>query len=148
MAQPVFFFGIYYLIRNSHRRLQGQLALTIVSFNMGNRHISPQVKELTLELWMKGFSRSDVCEIFQVSPRSLYRWRKLFDDFGSVTPPPSSLRGRPRIIGLAVMTAIRQLYEHHPDTYLDELQWYLAVHYDMAISISTLQQNLDKAGLT
>jgi transposase len=115
---------------------------------MGNRRISPQVKELALELWMRGFSRSDVCQIFQVSPRSLYRWRKLLDEFDSVTPPPSPLRGRPRIIGLAVMTAVRQLYEQHPDTYLDELQWYLAVHHDTAISISSLQRNLDKAGLT
>lgn len=46
------------------------------------------------------------------------------------------------------MTAIRQLYERHPDTYLDELQWYLMIHHDTAISISTLQQNLDKSGLT
>jgi transposase len=115
---------------------------------MVNRSISSQVKELALDLRMNGFSWSDVCQIFHVSPRSLYRWRALFDKFDSVTPRPSPLRGRPRIIGLAVMTAIRQLYEQHPYTYLDELQWFLAVHHDTAISISSLQENLQKAGLT
>ena len=63
----------------------------IMSFNMGNHRISPQVKELALELWIKGFSRSDVCEIFQVSAWSLYCWHKLSDNFNSVTPPPSPL---------------------------------------------------------
>jgi len=115
---------------------------------MVNRRISPQVKELALEMWMKGFSRSDVCQIFQVSPRSLYRWRTLFDELDSVTPPPSPLLGRPCIIGLAAMTAVRRLYEKHPYTYLDELQWFLAVHHDTVVSISSLQENLEKAGLT
>ena len=115
---------------------------------MVNRRISAQVKELALALWEKGFSKSDVCEIFQVSPRSLYRWRAWLDEFDSVTPPPSPLRGRPRIISLAAMTAVQQLYEVHPDTYLDELQWFLAIHHNMAVSISTLRENLEKAGLT
>ncbi|THU91026.1 hypothetical protein K435DRAFT_675018, partial [Dendrothele bispora CBS 962.96] len=34
------------------------------------------------------------------------------------------------------------------DTYLTELQWFLAVHHDIAISISALQATLQKAGLT
>ena len=46
------------------------------------------------------------------------------------------------------MTAARQLFHNHPDTYLDELQWFLAIHHDIAISISSLQENLQKAGLT
>ncbi|KAF8234978.1 hypothetical protein L208DRAFT_1393168 [Tricholoma matsutake] len=37
---------------------------------------------------------------------------------------------------------------NHTDTYLDELQWFLAIHHDIVISISALQVNLDKAGLT
>ncbi|KAF8225386.1 hypothetical protein L208DRAFT_428387, partial [Tricholoma matsutake] len=34
------------------------------------------------------------------------------------------------------------------NTYLNELQWFLAIHHDIIISISALQVNLDKAGLT
>jgi hypothetical protein len=47
-----------------------------------------------------------------------------------------------------VITAAKELYERHPDTYLDELQWYLAIHMDLPILISALQENLEKAGLT
>ena len=78
----------------------------------------------------------------------MYHWHKLFDDFNLVTPPPSPLHGRPHIIGLTIITAVRQLYKQHSDTYLDELQWYLMVQHDTGILISSLQRNLGKAGLT
>jgi hypothetical protein len=52
------------------------------------------------------------------------------------------------MIGLAALTAIKELYERHPDTYLNELQWFLGIHHDLPISISALQEHLDKAGLS
>jgi transposase len=109
---------------------------------MGNHRIS------ALRLWESGWSHSYLCAALCVCQASIYRWRHIFDEFGSVTPPAPPLHGRPRIIGLAVLTAVKELYERHPDTYLDELQWYLAIHHDIPISISSLQENLEKAGLT
>ncbi|KAJ7584192.1 hypothetical protein C8J56DRAFT_893786 [Mycena floridula] len=47
-----------------------------------------------------------------------------------------------------VLTAVKQVYEGEPDAYLDELIWFLAIHHDVAISKSALQQNLQEAGLT
>jgi len=72
----------------------------------------------------------------------------IFKEFGTATQPPSPLRGCPCIITLAVLTTVKELYERHSDTYLDELQWFLAIHHDIVILISALQENLDKAGLT
>lgn len=115
---------------------------------MPNRRISVDLKECALRLWEAGWDKSDICNALAVSPRSLYRWRAIFTEFGSVLKPPSPIRGRPRIIGLAAFTAMRELYERHPDTYLDELQWMLAIHHDIPISVSALQDNLVKAGLT
>ena len=83
-----------------------------------------------------------------VSQASLYWWTKILDEFGAVVLPPPLLHGRPHIISFAVLTAIKNLYEQHSDTYLDELQWFLAIHHDIVISISALQNNLEKAGLT
>jgi hypothetical protein len=37
-------------------------------------------------------------------------WRHIFDEFGSVTPPAPPLHGHPHIIGLAVLTAVKELY--------------------------------------
>jgi transposase len=112
---------------------------------MPNRRISPDLKECALRLWESGWSRSDICTTLSVSQASLYRWAKIFDEFGSVNPPPPPIRGRPRIIGLAALSAIKELYEAHPSTYLDELQWFLAIHHNIAISISALHENLKKA---
>jgi transposase len=115
---------------------------------MGNRRISSDLKESALRLWELGWSRSDICFALSVSQDSIYRWAKIFEEFGSVNQPQSPLQVHPRIIALAAITAIKGVYTQHPDTFLDELQWFLAIHHDIAISISALQDNLEKAGLT
>ena len=112
------------------------------------RKISKDLKECALRLWEAGWSRSDICDALWISTASLYRWQENFNQFGTVSRFPSGLQGRPRIIALVAMTAIKEIYSEHSDTYLDELQWYLAVHHDIAISLSALQENLVKAGLT
>jgi transposase len=106
------------------------------------------MKECALRLWESGWECSDICSALCVSKSSLYRWAKIFEEFGQVTHPPAAIRGRPRIICLAALTAVKELYQQHPDTYLAELQWFLAIHHDIAISISALQKNLEAAGLT
>jgi len=78
---------------------------------MGNRHISADLKECALRLWEAGWSRSDLCSALCVSQASLYRWIHIFDEFGSVTPPPPPLRGRPHTVGLTAITAAKELYE-------------------------------------
>ncbi|THU80363.1 hypothetical protein K435DRAFT_736293, partial [Dendrothele bispora CBS 962.96] len=115
---------------------------------MVNRRISSDLKEAAIRMWEHGWELSDICAALIVSPRSMYRWRALFDELGRVTKPPSVLRGRPRIIGSLAIQACRDVYSRNPDTYLKELQWYLAIHHDLAISIPALHSNLEKAGLT
>jgi hypothetical protein len=41
------------------------------------------------------------------------------------------------------MTAIREIYTRHLDTYLDELQWHLAIH-DLALSKSAFKTTYSK----
>ncbi|KAJ3897184.1 hypothetical protein F5879DRAFT_774774, partial [Lentinula edodes] len=57
-------------------------------------------------------------------------------------------QGRPRVIGLAAFTAMKDIYQSNADTYPDKLMWYLAIHHDTVISKSLLHENLWKAGLT
>jgi transposase len=116
--------------------------------SMVNRSISADLKNCALKLWETGWHRSDICYALSVSPSSLYRWKHIFEEFGTTNRPTSPLIGRPRLITMAVLTAVKELYENHPDTYIDELQWFLAVHHDIQISISALQENLEKTGLT
>ncbi|KAJ6549530.1 hypothetical protein DFH09DRAFT_1501834 [Mycena vulgaris] len=115
---------------------------------MVNRRISSDIEECALRLWELGWDRDTICSTLLVSQSSLYRWAKIFDEFGSVPPPPPPITGRSRIIGLAALTAIKEIYTKHADTYLLELQWWLLIHHDIHISISALQETLEKAGLT
>ena len=49
---------------------------------------------------------------------------------------------------MAAITAIKEIYARNSNAYLDELQWHIAIHHDIMISISTLQETLVRAGLT
>jgi transposase len=115
---------------------------------MVNCRISSDLKECALRLWEAGWEEIDITQELIVSRASLYRWRKIFEEFGSVTQPPSPLRGRIRIISRAVLTAVYDIYKTDPDMYLDELQFWLAIHHDIVISIPALHMNLQEAGLT
>ncbi|PCH39788.1 hypothetical protein WOLCODRAFT_68487 [Wolfiporia cocos MD-104 SS10] len=115
---------------------------------MGNRKISEDMKLCALRLWASGWVQDDICKILGISGRSLYRWQHIFEDFGHAVKPPSPLHGRICIITRIVMDSIHLLYQNHPDTYLDELLFWLAIHHDIIISPSALQRNLREAGLT
>ena len=72
----------------------------------------------------------------------------LFEEFGSTTAPLPPIRGHPRIIGMIMMNTIREVYAWNSDVYLNELQWHLAIFHDIVISISALQETLERASLT
>jgi len=115
---------------------------------MVNHKISVDLKECSLRLWELSWDRDFIAETLCISTTSMYRWRKIFEDYDSVKRPPSPLIGRPRIIVRAVLTAIQEVYKNEADAYLDELMWWLAIHHDITISRSSLQRNLEEAGLT
>ncbi|KAJ7059335.1 hypothetical protein C8F01DRAFT_943782, partial [Mycena amicta] len=112
------------------------------------RKISSDLKDIAIELWDVGWSLSDICQILHVSPASMYRWNDLMQHFGQTTNPNPALVRREQIVSLAVLSAIRTVFDHEPAVMLDELQWHLAIHHDVAISISALQATLQRAGLT
>lgn len=82
-----------------------------------------------------------------MSHASLFHWRAIFNTFGTVNKPPLPLKGWTRIITRTVLT-VHQVYGAAADIYLDELVWWLAIHHDIVISCSTLQETLQAAGLT
>ncbi|PCH42712.1 hypothetical protein WOLCODRAFT_72066, partial [Wolfiporia cocos MD-104 SS10] len=76
--------------------------------------------------------QDDICKIIGISSSSLYHWQHIFEDFGRAVKPPSLLCGRIRIITHTVMDSIHLLYQNHPDTYLNKLLFWLAVHHEIA----------------
>uniref|UniRef100_A0A0W0G972 DUF6535 domain-containing protein n=1 Tax=Moniliophthora roreri TaxID=221103 RepID=A0A0W0G972_MONRR len=76
--------------------LRFALSLTVrtvnLSLQMGNRRISMDLKECALRLWEAGWTREDICFALDVGKSSLYRWKKFYEVFQSVQPPPSPIR--------------------------------------------------------
>ncbi|KZP05076.1 hypothetical protein FIBSPDRAFT_766410 [Athelia psychrophila] len=62
------------------------------------RHISKDIKDRALHLLSEGYITEDVCDIFDVSERSLCRRRANLEAHGSVIPPQQPIQGRPRIL--------------------------------------------------
>ena len=102
----------------------------------------------TLSLWDKSWQVEDIADALLVSRASLYCWNAIFEEHGSVNWPYFALWGKARILTRAVLTAVHTLYKSDADLYLDELVLWLAFHHNIAISVSALQENLQKAGLT
>ncbi|PCH35472.1 hypothetical protein WOLCODRAFT_80230 [Wolfiporia cocos MD-104 SS10] len=115
---------------------------------MVNRRISADLKACALRLWNSGWDEQDICDALQVSRSSIYQWRRIFAEFGTVNKPPSPLCGRLKTITSAVLNSIQQLYRSDSATFLDELRWWLAVNHDIAISKTALQRTLQTAGLS
>jgi transposase len=116
---------------------------------MGNRKISAGLKECALNLWNTGWDIEDICDTLGVSRASIYRWEAIFAEYGTVNRPASPIRGQQlRILTRALMTACEALFAEESDLYLDEVVAWLALTYDISISVSTLCRNLKEAGLT
>jgi transposase len=115
---------------------------------MGNRRISPDLKECALRLYNSGWDPHDIKDTLLISISSLYRWLENLETHGNVIRPRSAPKGPDRIITQAVLTAVQTLYETESDLYLDELVIWLAIEHDIAISVSALHLALKNAGLT
>jgi hypothetical protein len=118
---------------------------------MGNRRISPELKECALNLWAKGWELKDITDTLLVSQASLYRWRAIFEEHNSVTKAPCAPLGPARTrLTRVVLTASHSVYTQaaNPELYLDELVLWLALRHDISISVPALQQHLTEAGLT
>lgn len=115
---------------------------------MPRRKISDDTKLRVIWLADNDYSVNEICEIMDVSPRSITRWKKNILLHGTFTPPPVPIQGRLKLLNANQMHDLFTLLEESPDLYLDEIQTWIAVHHDLLISISALQVNIADAGIT
>ena len=112
------------------------------------RHISKDIKDCALWLLDNDYLTEDVCEILGVSGRSLCHWRSNDEVYGSVIPPRNPDQGRPRILNADQTHDILTLLEEAPELYLDEIQDWLGLVHDVAISKSSINQIIADCGVS
>jgi transposase len=112
------------------------------------RHIDKQVKEIALDLIGRGLAREEIADLLRVSVRSIHRWEHNQDVYDSVIPPPQLPQGRPRILPYEVLDTLHILLSAEPSAYLMDIQNWLAMEYNIALSLSGIQRNLTQFSLT
>jgi transposase len=111
-------------------------------------HISKDLKERVLWLISHNYAPDDICELFDIFPRSFARWKQNNRIYGSVIPPPNPMLGCPRILNSDMTHDLYTLLEEAPEMYLSEIQDWIALTYEVHISRTALHMNIRDAGLT
>ena len=115
---------------------------------MVNKAISKDIRDRVIWLVEHGYAPPDIGEIFGISDRTLRRWRRNNDTYGTPLPPPPLQRGRPHTLNNDMTHDLYTLLKEAPDMYLDEIQDWLAVAHDVRLSKTALFENIRDAGVT
>jgi len=111
------------------------------------RHISPDMKKRALQLLEEGWEMSEITDALGVSTKSIPHWQNNYEVHGRVDPP-STLRGRCRILSGEVIRELRELMQESPELYLDEIGEWLALYHEVQISTTALHDNLQDLGIS
>lgn len=86
-------------------------------------------------------------EVFEVGTATIYRWRRLKRETGSVAPRPRNRGGRKRALDLEGDALVRQLVEERPDRTIAEIGD-LVRQAGYSASDSSVSRSLARLGLT
>lgn len=112
------------------------------------RHISKDMKERALWLISDGYAPEDICELFDISQRSVTRWKQNDRLYGTIIPPHNPMQCRPRILNGDMTHDLYTLLQEAPEMYLSEIQDWIALAFEVHISRAALHQNIRDAGIT
>ena len=112
------------------------------------RHISKDLKDRVLWLIEHGYAPEDICDLFDISARSIARWRQNVRIHGSVIPPPNPMQCRPRILNGDMTHDLYTLLEEAPEMYFSEIQEWIALSHEIHISKTALHMNIRDTGIT
>ena len=110
------------------------------------RKISKDVKDRAIDLHYQGLIPRDICDLLEISSRSLSRWRRNQETHGSTLPPPMYMAGRPRILNSEQALSICEQLDRALEMYLDEIQDWVALTMQTSISKSALSELIRDAG--
>ncbi|THU77296.1 hypothetical protein K435DRAFT_619764, partial [Dendrothele bispora CBS 962.96] len=112
------------------------------------RRISQDLKERALWLSERGYIPKEVAHLLGVSQKSICRWQDTFDMHGTVIPPRNPLQGRPSAVSTELREDLVSLSRESPELFLEEIQEWIAVAHEAAISRSHLWQILEDCAIS
>lgn len=107
---------------------------------------STEVKLLALNALAAGDDVATVEQRFQVSRRSLQRWKEQLETSFTLARRTSSIVGRPRAIPPPLLHVLVQLLDESPALYLPEIADFFSIVYGEMIPISTLCRTIKDLG--
>jgi transposase len=111
-------------------------------------HISKELKERALWLISDGYAPEDICKLFDISQRSVSRWKQNDHLYGTIIPPPNPIQCCPRILNSDMMHDLYTLLQKASEMYLCEIQDWIALAFEVHISRVALHQNIHDTGIT
>ncbi|KAE9402139.1 hypothetical protein BT96DRAFT_785337, partial [Gymnopus androsaceus JB14] len=112
------------------------------------RQISKDLKDRALWLRENDYIDDEIAALLGVSTRSIYRWQDNLETHGSVIPPSNILRGRPSAINTQIREDLIALSAESPEFFLDEIQDWIAITHETAISRSQLWQIIEDCSIS
>lgn len=100
-----------------------------------------------MDLIGRGLAQEEIADLLHVSVRSIQRWEHNQDIYDSVIPPTLLPQGCPCILPYEVLDTLHVLLGAEPSTYLMEMQNWLTMEHNIALSLSAIQKNLTQFGL-
>ena len=97
--------------------------------NMVYCPISKDLKDHALWLISHGYAPEDICELFDISKRSITRWKQNDRHHGFIIPPPNPIQCCPCILNNNMTHGLCMLLEEAPEMYLSEIQDWIALTY-------------------
>src|SRR5260221_6519890 len=112
------------------------------------RHISKDLKDRALWLILHDYAPEDICELFDISQRSVAWWKHNDRVYGFVIPPPNPMQGCPHLLNGDMTHDLYTLLQEAPEMYLSEIQDWIALSHKVHISKTALHKNICDAGLS
>jgi transposase len=111
--------------------------------------IDPGQKLVAARLFERGRdSIEDIADVAIMSRATVYRSVRRYRATGSVIPPKSYLQGRPRALDRGDLDYVTEIIRAKPTRYLREMQTLLVNNRGIDAPISTLQDSLERLGIT
>ena len=95
-----------------------------------------------------GIPQIDIVRSLRVSKSWVSNLRSNFDCYGTVSPPPVGVQGRPRKVNAEAEEGIVDFLEEYPTARLDEVCDFLNDEYDVRVSRNTAGRVLHRLNQT